>query len=82
MKAGKKPYRKIRLEYVTSATASPDSLAFWNSENGDDVVCELRGGRLFLHEYDANGYPLPSRRIGLGEFLRMVVASHDGGKRA
>lgn len=47
-------------------------LNFWNWFNGDDVVCELKGEKLFLHCYDENGDQLPDKEITIGDFCQLV----------
>lgn len=47
-------------------------LNFWNSYNADDVVCELKDGKLLITEDDEKGNPLPPKEITLTEFCSMV----------
>ena len=47
-------------------------LNFWNWNNGDDVVCEIKDGKLFLNKYDDNQNELPEKEITLIEFCEMV----------
>jgi hypothetical protein len=46
-------------------------LNFWNWDNGDDVVCEIKDGKLILIKYDQDGKVL-EREITLQEFCEMV----------
>lgn len=47
---------------------------FWNWHNGDDVVCELKDGKLMLSQHDEQGNELPEKEITLTEFCLMVKA--------
>lgn len=42
-------------------------LNFWNWSNGDDVVCQIKDGKLYLHELNDT-----EREITLSEFCEMV----------
>lgn len=53
---------------------------FWNWYNGDDVVCELRDGKLMLHQYDEEGNELPDKEISLEEFCLMVKVKFEAMK--
>jgi hypothetical protein len=61
---------KIQLELNM-----PDTrifLNFWDSNRGNDAVCELRGEKLFLLEYDENGDELPEKEITISDFIHLV----------
>lgn len=47
-------------------------LNYWNSFNGDDVVCELIDGKLMLSQIDEESRELPAKEISFIEFLKMV----------
>lgn len=47
-------------------------LNFWNWHNGEDVVCQLKDGKLFLNQYNVEGNELPEKEITLSEFCQMV----------
>lgn len=49
-------------------------LNFWNHINGDDVICEIKDGKLYLIGYDDEGNELPEKEITFIEFCNLVKA--------
>lgn len=49
-------------------------LNFWNWDNGDDVVCEIKDGKILLSQYDEDANELPPKEISFLEFCQMVKA--------
>lgn len=47
-------------------------LNFWDSMHGDDVVCQVKGDKLLLSQYDDEGNELLSKEITFAQFVRMV----------
>lgn len=47
-------------------------LNFWNWFSGDDVVCEIKDGKLILNQHDEDGNEMSPREITLMEFCQMV----------
>jgi hypothetical protein len=50
-------------------------LNFWDWAHGNDVVCQIKKGKLMLTEYDKNSKKLPEREISFQEFLKLVKKS-------
>lgn len=50
-------------------------LNYWDYAHGNDVVCEIRKGKLYKSNYDENANELPETEIDFNEFLRLVEES-------
>lgn len=47
-------------------------LNFWDFKHGNDICCEIIDGILYKSEYDSNVNKLPSTKISLTEFIKLV----------
>lgn len=61
----------MKIELELNIPDDRTFLNFWNSYNGDDVVCQVIDGKLMLSQYNENG-DLLDKEISLTEFLEMV----------
>lgn len=59
---------KVRLEL--NVTENGTFLNYWDSARGNDVVCEVKNGKLMLHTYDND--ELVETEISLAEFIEKV----------
>lgn len=71
---------KNRLE-LNSFPDGSRFLNYWDAAHGRDVVCEVVGGRLYLHRHAKNGDKLTRKRIGLETFLKMVERNAKKGAK-
>lgn len=71
MKNTSKYYGKERLEICFN----PDKtmfLNFWDWAHGNDVVAEIKGEEIWLTQYDAEANELPSKKITIFDFFKLV----------
>lgn len=64
---------KIGIEYHVVGDGR-EFLNYWDFMHGDDVVCEIKDGKLMLNQHDDKGEELPEKEISLPEFLRLVAS--------
>jgi hypothetical protein len=62
---------KLNIEFNNVAD-DQKYLNFWNWDNGDDVCCEIKDGKLFLMNYILGSDEPEYVEISLVKFLEMV----------
>lgn len=48
---------------------------FWDWRHGNDVIVELKYGKLFLSRYDENAEELPEKEITFAEYVELIKKS-------
>lgn len=61
----------MKFNIELNVTNEETFLNFWDSNCGQDVICEIIDGQLFLHEYE--GDELIETPITLQQFINLVT---------